>query len=328
VIGGAAPPDPDRDTDTGRDEDPGRDEDRERPTEAPERDEGRERAADLERRLAAELGPPLGPPLDHEAMARTVGNRLRWGAVLALSTTLALGFATDLPLLDVLALPVFLVVFPALALAQTPFLAYIRFERIPAYLSSGLTILIMGGLAMGLAMLGPGIEAAGIAPLPVGTFLVWTVGLTAAAVLGSIAFRPLEAGAWRRSPRGTLDEGMIDALLPRTGEERRLFAGLSLAAGWGEEMTYRGYVPAVIILAGMDPWAAMAVAAGAFGFLHAYQGPVGVVRTALLGMLFGAPVILTGSLLPAMAAHALVDLVLGLVVGPALLDRPEEPPVD
>ncbi len=276
---------------------------------------------ELERRLEAELGHPL----DHEAMARKVGIRLRWGAGLALVATLGLGLGTDLAILDVLALPVFLVVFPALALAQTPFLAYIRFERIPAYLGSGITILVMGGLAMVLAMVGPGVEASGIARIPVSAFLGWTAGLTAAAVALSIAFRPLESRAWQRSPRGRLDEGMIDALLPRTSEERRVFAGLSLAAGWGEEITYRGYVPAAIVLAGMDPWAAMAVAAGAFGFLHAYQGPVGVVRTALLGMLFGASVILTGSLLPAMAAHALVDLVLGLVVGPALLDRSEAP---
>jgi uncharacterized protein len=118
---------------------------------------------------------------------------------------------------------------------------------------------------------------------------------------------------------------MVDALLPRTPEERRLFAGLSLAAGWGEEITYRGYVPAALVLAGAGPWAAMGVAAVAFGFLHAYQGPVGVVRTALLGLLLGASVILTGSLFPAMAAHALVDLVLGLVLGPRLLDRSRDP---
>ncbi len=264
------------------------------------------------------------PAPDAELLAR-VGRRLRWGAGLALVSTFALGVATELSFREVLALPVFLVVFPALALAQTPFLAHIRFERIPAYLSSGITILVMGGLAMALAVLGPGTDASGIAPIAPLDFMAWTAGLTLAAVVLSLAFRPLEERAWGPSPRGTLDEGMVDALLPRTPEERRLFAGLSLAAGWGEEITYRGYVPAALVLAGAGPWAAMGVAAAAFGFLHAYQGPVGVVRTALLGLLLGASVILTGSLFPAMAAHALVDLVLGLVLGPRLLDRSRNP---
>jgi hypothetical protein len=172
--------------------------------------------------------------------------RLRWGAALALVLTLALAFGTELRLPEVMALPVFLVLFPTLALAQTPLLPLVRFERMSAYLSSGFTILIMGALAMALVALGPGAEAAGIAWLGVVPFLGWTAALTVGAVLLSLAFRPLEARAWRRSEAGTLDDGLIDALLPHTPEERRLFGGLSLAAGWGEEMAYRGYVPAAL----------------------------------------------------------------------------------
>ncbi|TVP46509.1 MAG: CPBP family intramembrane metalloprotease [Gemmatimonadales bacterium] len=266
---------------------------------------------------------------DSEAVAAIVGRRLRWGAALALGLTLALAFGTELPLLEAMALPVFLVLFPTLAVAQTPLLPLVRFERASAYLSSGFTILIMGALAMGLVALGPGAEAAGIAWMGMGEFLGWTAALTLGALVLSLAFRPLEARAWRRSEGGpeggTLDDGLIDALLPRTPEERRLFGGLSLAAGWGEEMAYRGYVPAALVLAGVPPWWAFGIAALAFGLLHAYQGPVGVVRTALLGFLLGASLILTGSIFPAMAAHALVDLVLGLVLGPWLLSRSSDP---
>lgn len=269
-------------------------------------------------------GSPETP--DPEALGRIVGRRLRWGATLALGLTLALAFGTDLRILEVIALPVFLVLFPTLALAQTPLLPLVKFERPSAYLSSGFTILIMGALAMGLVALGPGAGAAGIAGLGLGEFLGWTAALTAAALVLSLAFRPLEARAWRRSEGGTLDEGLIDALLPRTPEERRLFGGLSLAAGWGEEMAYRGYVPAALVVAGLPAWWGFSIAALAFGLLHAYQGPVGVVRTALLGLLLGASVIITGSIFPAMAAHALVDLVLGLVLGPWLLSRSSDPP--
>jgi hypothetical protein len=263
--------------------------------------------------------------MDEVEIAQRIGRRLRWGAWTAVAAGFLLAVFTELPFLQVLALPLFLVVLPAMALAQAPFLHLLHFERIPAYLGSGLTILFMGGAAMLLGVLGPGVEAVGIRELPVVAFLLWTGGLTLAALAVSLAFRPLEERIWLRSRENTLqEEGLVDALLPRTGEERRLFAGLSLAAGWGEEMAYRGYVPAVLVLAGVTPWGAMAVGAGAFGILHAYQGPVGVVRTGLLGMLFGVPVILTGSLFPSMVSHALVDLVLGLVIGPRLLDRERE----
>jgi membrane protease YdiL (CAAX protease family) len=270
------------------------------------------------------VNPTPGP--ETEALARAVGLRLRWGAALALAATLALGFGTALSFWEVIALPVFLVIFPTLALAQTPLLHLVPIERTSAYVSSGLTILIMGAMALGLAAMGPGAEAVGIAAMPTASFLGWSAGLTVGAVLLSVVFRPLEARAWKRSDRGTLDDGMLDVLLPRTPEERRFFGGLSLAAGWGEEMAYRGYVPAALVMAGLDPWASMGLAALAFGFLHAYQGPVGVVRTALLGSLLGASVLLTGSLFPAMVAHALVDLILGLVLGPWLLDRESDRP--
>jgi membrane protease YdiL (CAAX protease family) len=254
-----------------------------------------------------------------------MGRRIRWGALAAVAATVALVFGTEVSLLHAVALPLFLILFPTAALAQTPLLRHLRFERLPAYLQSGFTILVMGGMALGLVVLGPGAEAAGIATLSPLAFAAWTAGLTVGCLLLSLAFRPLELRAWQASAEGTLADGMVDALLPRTPEERRLFAGLSLAAGWGEEMAYRGYVPAALVLAGLGPWSAMGVAAGAFGLLHAYQGPVGVVRTGVVGFLLGVSVILTGSLFPAMVAHALLDLILGLVVGPWLLKRAGAP---
>ncbi|RMH16990.1 MAG: CPBP family intramembrane metalloprotease, partial [Gemmatimonadetes bacterium] len=53
----------------------------------------------------------------------------------------------------------------------------------------------------------------------------------------------------------------------------------------------------------------------AFGALHAYQGSVGVARTGLLGAGLAGAVVVSGSLWPAIVAHTLIDLALGL--GPA-----------
>ena len=100
---------------------------------------------------------------------------------------------------------------------------------------------------------------------------------------------------------------------------------LSLAAGLGEEIVYRGYLLAVLAPLFDGPWTAALVSSMAFAVLHAYQGPVGIVRSGLLGFLFAAAFLLHGSLWPVIAVHAGVDLVSGLVLGPRMLAS-EEPP--
>jgi membrane protease YdiL (CAAX protease family) len=52
-----------------------------------------------------------------------------------------------------------------------------------------------------------------------------------------------------------------------------------------------------------------------FGLLHAYQGPLGMMRTALLGLLLAASLLLSGSIWPAITAHVALDLLGGLVWG-------------
>ncbi len=250
--------------------------------------------------------------------AATVGRRVRWGAALTLGGVVGAALLLELGFLDTLALPAFLVLLPALALAQLPLIGKERLERMAVYLASGTTILVLGGMALFLGHWGVGLGALGLEGLPLSAFLLWTGGLTGAGLLLALLFRPLERWISGGPPPFLLH------LLPRNSEERATFAGLSLAAGWGEEMVYRGYVPALLLAVGMDPWGAFGVSAVSFGLLHAYQGPVGILRTAVMGLLLALPVIFTGSLFPAMAAHALYDVLAGLVLGPTLLG--EAPP--
>jgi membrane protease YdiL (CAAX protease family) len=266
----------------------------------------------------------MTPPDVDAGMFEQIRRRILIGLGLAGALALALTVGTDLGWTGVVGIPLFGVVFPTLAVAQAPLTRILILDREEAYLSSGKAILVLGGIAMALVALGPGLELAGLQFLPFGTFVIWTAGLLVAALLLSVSFEPLERRLWRRSPSGTLEAGLMDALMPRTPEERRLFAGLSLSAGWGEEMAYRGYLPAALVVAGLPVWWAMGAAAAVFGLLHTYQGPSGVVRTAAVGFLLGSSVILTESIFPAMAAHALLDLVLGLVLGPRILRARDE----
>ena len=108
-------------------------------------------------------------------------------------------------------------------------------------------------------------------------------------------------------------------LLPVTRREKGLYAGLSLCAGFGEELAYRGYAIPAVIVAGASAPVALALTSGAFAVLHSYQGVLGVVRTGVVGVIMGAVFLHTGSLWPPMVAHVVIDLAVGFVFADKLV---------
>jgi CAAX protease family protein len=113
----------------------------------------------------------------------------------------------------------------------------------------------------------------------------------------------------RRQARGFL------ALLPRTREERLTFAVLAVTAGICEEVVFRGFGFAYVrfVWPGVTDGWLIVITSVVFGLAHLYQGPRGVVLTGLAGAVFASMTVTTGSLLPAIAVHAMVDLrILGL----------------
>jgi CAAX protease family protein len=121
----------------------------------------------------------------------------------------------------------------------------------------------------------------------------------------AVAFRA-EAlrDAIRAQARGFL------ALLPRTAEERWTFAALAVTAGICEEILFRGFGMAYarwIWPGASHPWL-IVLTSVPFGLAHLYQGPRGVVLTGLLGAVMASLVLDSGSLLPAMLLHGLLDL--------------------
>jgi membrane protease YdiL (CAAX protease family) len=100
------------------------------------------------------------------------------------------------------------------------------------------------------------------------------------------------------------------ALLPTSRAERQTFAGLAVSAGICEEILYRGFLMAYVswLFPGLGSGWVVAITAAGFGVAHAYQGPRGIALTGLVGAAFGSLVVASGSLLPAIVAHALVDL--------------------
>lgn len=102
----------------------------------------------------------------------------------------------------------------------------------------------------------------------------------------------------------------VAALLPRTATERRWFAVLSVTAGICEEVLYRGFGLAALrwVAPDLGETVLVVVTGAAFGLAHLYQGRLGVTVTGLLGAYLGWITISTGSLVPVMGLHALLDL--------------------
>lgn len=267
---------------------------------------------------ADEDGPlePAGPPApDPPELPPRMRRFLRRGLLVYPLAAGGLWAFTSMGVWNALFLATLLELLPVLSVAQVPLAAGRELDRTAAYLGSGGAILFLGWISLFLGQGTLGLEAMGLSSLPWQSLLIWTgVGLG-----GGLALVGLSLFAEKLL--GIAETEFVRQIVPRTAAEKTLFVGVSLAAGLGEELAYRGY--AIPVLAGLvgSEWIAAVFTSGIFGFLHAYQGHVGVVRTALMGFVLAAVFLLSGSLWPAMAAHALIDLVGGLVIGPRLLER-------
>lgn len=176
----------------------------------------------------------------------------------------------------------------------------------PLYLSLiaaelGLFALIRAGIR------GRGVGIAGLIR-PTG----WTARGLAADVLLAIAllaaWLALETLLDRWLPA---QSGIVQRMLVRNAADIPLWIALSLAAGFVEELVYRGYLQRQFS-AKAGPLLAIAGQALLFGVTHGYQGIEPMLRITCFGLLFGAVAWGRRSLVPGMIAHAAVDVIGGL----------------
>ncbi len=133
------------------------------------------------------------------------------------------------------------------------------------------------------------------------------IGLLIGAGLGLAALTVVGVRSARREG-GIIMVGDIAALLPRNRPELRWGAALSINAGLVEEALFRLALPALLVVVTGEPISAFLLAALVFGALHAYQGWIGVAATFVVGLLFTALYVTSGSIVLAMLVHALFDL--------------------
>lgn len=150
------------------------------------------------------------------------------------------------------------------------------------------------------------------------------IGLIIGVVLAVALLTMIGVRSARRDG-GVIVVGDIAALLPRNRPELAWGAALSVNAGVVEEALFRLALPALLVIVTGEPVSAFVLAVLLFGALHAYQGWIGVVATGVVGLLFTALYVVSGSIGLAMLVHALFDL-RTLVVIPAAVYRVHEVP--
>jgi membrane protease YdiL (CAAX protease family) len=141
--------------------------------------------------------------------------------------------------------------------------------------------------------------------------LIWAAALVVG--LGSIQYIGIRRTAQvETSPPSRLREISL-RLMPGSLIEALVFGALAITASVCEEFLYRGFVFAVLFASTGSVAFAIAGSSLLFSLAHIYQGPRGLVSTLIFGLILAASRYFTGNLLPAMAAHLVVDLMAGLL---------------
>ena len=164
-----------------------------------------------------------------------------------------------------------------------------------------------------LATLGLGFEAS------------WqqSTALVVSLVLSVLLF--LQVRGIRRDP--AMREAALKAIasvreyMPLTHREAQLFRGVSISAGVGEEIYYRGFLLLYLSQYLSLTWAVV-VSSALFGLAHVMHGVQATVRATLMGFVLAGLYLFGGSLWASMLLHIAVDLSSGEAWAAASLDAP------
>lgn len=135
------------------------------------------------------------------------------------------------------------------------------------------------------------------------------LAVLAAAALGFLQTRSLARLSAEKCAALLTRLGRLLPLFPHSAGEYRWFVWVSVTAGICEELLYRGF-----LVWALQPWVGLGWAALIsvilFGAGHAYQGK-DVLRPTLAGIVLQAIALLTRSILPSIAVHAMLDIMSG-----------------
>jgi membrane protease YdiL (CAAX protease family) len=125
--------------------------------------------------------------------------------------------------------------------------------------------------------------------------------------------------------RDEIRDMAVNRLMPRTARERLLYSACSIAAGIAEEAAYRGVLMSILWLALGNPWLTVFISATAFALAHALQGWKSMLVIFVMACSMHALAWYTGTLVVAMAVHAVYDLVAPTILRKTSPAPPRDP---
>jgi membrane protease YdiL (CAAX protease family) len=118
---------------------------------------------------------------------------------------------------------------------------------------------------------------------------------------------------WRMADQAT--RRRLSMLIPVTLNERIAWVGVSLAAGFAEEVAYRGVMVTILNRALRNWWIAALISSALFALAHLLQGWRSAAVAGVFGFLFHLLVVATGGLYYAILVHFAYDLTAGWRLG-------------
>jgi membrane protease YdiL (CAAX protease family) len=155
-----------------------------------------------------------------------------------------------------------------------------------------------------LAVVTGAVEGVDLFPRRMPSALAWLAGL-AFLVVSLVLVRP----HWRRSVAEQKPAWRLFA--PTNKMERLMWVALSLSAGVGEELVWRGVLPVLLTSLGGSLAVGFSLSVLSFALAHAIQGVRSVLAIAAIAIAFHALVFLSGSLYVAMTVHFVYDVIAG-----------------
>ncbi|HEX4039853.1 MAG TPA: type II CAAX endopeptidase family protein [Acidobacteriaceae bacterium] len=137
----------------------------------------------------------------------------------------------------------------------------------------------------------------------------------AAAVFWIMAMAILAAvGVALRLLHFSVPQKTLMALAPRNALEMALWICLSAAAGFCEEVAFRGYFLRQFGSLAGGVWMGVICSSLLFGISHGYEGAAGMIAITAYGAMFCVLAIMRRSLRPGMIAHAWHDIFSGVTL--------------
>ncbi|MFC8129333.1 CPBP family intramembrane glutamic endopeptidase [Streptomyces sp. NPDC057302] len=166
---------------------------------------------------------------------------------------------------------------------------------------------VLAALAGVVLLLSPAMSAADLgiaAPESPVSAAVVIVAVVAVSVVSGRKMRALAEGG-----RNVPGLASIQAMLPRTPQERRLAIAVAVTDGICAELVYRGLLIAFGVgVLGLNLYAAAALSVLVYALAGLYQGRSGAIAFALVGVLFAGLYVSTGSLLLPVAIHVALSI--------------------